>query len=794
MTKILFGHVYNDSTVITPKLRSRLAETGGFFIMKGINKRTILVHLLGFVVSRATFFGMNPLAIGYFTASYIGKTGGGFAFVVSFLGVASVMGPTQILKYTLSLMTSLVIFESPLFKNKEIPLPVKYVIPSVLLFVFSALDMNGNTQVVNFITLALLESVIAIVSGVMFMNGIDYIKLSARGFKMTNEQMVSIAVIMAVCVYAIPNFQYDYLAPLETVVFFIILFFTYKYGVGQGTITGAVCGFALSLRGAAPSDIGMLTMMGIIPAIFREMGRFPTASIYLITAALLSAIGERMQLNIREIGALISAVIVFLLLPGSLVYRIDAVGGIGRQEILAAQNLRKIAKTRMRIFSESFLKLSKTLDTITENQPKLMQNDINGIFEDISDKLCKNCKNCNKCWDKKFNQTYQAACTMFETAEKRGKIVKEDIPEYFMQDCICVEDFIRETNRGFEIAKLNKIWSRRISESREVIAEQLKDVSSVIQDITGEIYEAVEAPRSEEERVGRRLRAEQIQAKDITVFERGDKRKEVYLSALCKVGRCITAKEAASAISEALGVRMKVSESSKTVISGEYENFIFVEDTKFKTLTGVARTMKENVSGDNFSLLNMETGEYMLALSDGMGTGKEAGDESEMVMSLLEQMIESGFKPETAIKLINSSLVLKSDSQTFSTIDLSIINLFTGMCEFIKIGAAAAFIKRENWVETISSTTLPIGMLGSVDYDTVTKKLYEGDVVIMVTDGVLDSLKEENKEAAMEQLIMEIKSKNPQEIANRILDKALSQTNYIPVDDMTIITAGIWLK
>jgi stage II sporulation protein E len=184
----------------------------------------------------------------------------------------------------------------------------------------------------------------------------------------------------------------------------------------------------------------------------------------------------------------------------------------------------------------------------------------------------------------------------------------------------------------------------------------------------------------------------------------------------------------------------------------------------------------------------------MLALSDGMGTGKDAGDESEMVMSLLEQMIESGFKAETAIKLINSSLVLKSDRQTFSTIDMSIINLFTGMCEFIKIGAAAAFIKRDNWVETISSTTLPIGMFGSVDYDTVTKKLYEGDVVIMVTDGALDSLKEENKEAAMEQLILEIKSKNPQEIANRILDKTLSQTNFTPMDDMTVITAGIWLK
>lgn len=762
--------------------------------MKGINKRTLLINLLGFVVARAAFYGMNPLAVGFFTAAYLGDTGGGMAFAAVFLGIASIMGPIQILKYTLTMIAVLILMQSPLIKNRNIPKPILYIIPAIFLFIFSMISIGTGTLTLKAVTMAALESVIAVVSAALFKNGIDYMMQAAKGLKMNNEQMVSIAVIVAVCIYAIPEFQYDYLSPLQTAIFFIILYFTYKYGVGQGTITGAVCGFALSLRGVPLSDAGMFTMMGIIPAIFRETGRFPTACVYVITAALMGMVNKNMLLDIKDLGALASAVLLFLLLPRSLIYRVDAAGGTGRQELLASQNLRKVAKTRMKIFSESFLKLSKTLDTISEQQTKLKQMEINNIFEEISEKLCKNCSNCNKCWEKQFQQTYHAACSMFETAEKNGIVKKEDIPIGFLNDCICADEFIDETNRGFEIAKLNKIWRNRVSESREVIADQLKEVSTVIQDITGDIYGAMELARSEEEKVAKYLRAEHILAKDITIFERGDKRKEVYLSAACRGGRCVTAKETASIISEALGVKVKVSDASKSVVSKEYDNFIFIEDTKFKVLNGVARAMKESVSGDNFSLLNLESGEYMIALSDGMGTGKEAGDESEMVMSLLEQMIESGFKAETAIKLINSSLVLKSDKQTFSTIDMSIINLFTGMCEFIKIGAAAAFIKRDNWVETISSTTLPIGMFGNVDYDTVTKKLYEGDIIIMVTDGVLDSLQVENKEEAMEQLIMEIKSKNPQEIANRILDKTLSQSNFMPRDDMTVITAGIWLK
>jgi stage II sporulation protein E len=762
--------------------------------MKIDKKRAILIHLIGFTVARAAFFGMNPLAIGYFTAAYLGKTGGGFALAAAFLGVVTSMNTTQVLKYSLSMIAAIILLEGPLLKNKEIPKPILYAIPSITLGILSMMEAASGGPLTRYFALAVLEAIIAVVSAAVFKIGIDFMMEAAKGFKMNNEQMVSIALIVAVMIYGFPKFDNLILAPVETAVYFLILLFTYKYGVGQGTITGAVCGFALSLRGGSITEVGLLTLMGIMPAIFREMGRIPTASIYLITISLLGMLNESMELTMQQIGALVSAVILFLLLPGSIIYRVDAAGGTGRQELLASQNLRKIAKTRMRIFSDSFLKLSKTLDTITEKQTKMKQNDINRIFEDISEKLCKNCKQCPDCWEQKFQQTYQAACTMFEVAEAKGSIKKEDIPLNFLDDCISIDDFIAETNRGFEIAKLNHIWHSRIAESREIIAEQLKEVSSVIQDITGEIYESAEASRSEEERVVRRLKAEHILTKDITIFERGDKRKEIYLSAACRSGRCITAKEAAAILSEALGTKIKVSEASKSVISKEYDNFIFVEDTKFKVLTGVARVNKESVSGDNFSILKLESGEFMIALSDGMGTGKDAGEESETVMSLLEQMIEAGFKAETAIKLINSSLVLKSERQTFSTIDMSILNLFTGMCEFIKIGAAATFIKRENWVETISSTTLPIGMFGNVDYDTVTKKLYEGDVIIMVTDGVLDNIVGDEKEAFMEQLIMDIKSQNPQEIANRILEKTLAQSNFVPNDDMTVITAGIWLK
>lgn len=762
--------------------------------MKGIRKNAILIYVIGFVIARASFFGINPLAIGYFTAAYLDKASPGLLFISILAGIGTVMSPTMILKYLLALVTSIVILESPIIKRKQFPLQIYFYIPAISLGIFAMMESAAYGWKMDYAVMAVLEAVIVYISGMIFRMGTGFILKQDKGMRMANEEMISLALMVAVAIYAVPELNNPYVAPIETLVYFVILLFTYKYGVGQGAVTGAVSGFALSLRGAPLHSIGLLTMVGILPAVFRSLGRIPTAAVFSLTVAIISLVYEEMAVTIREIGALSSAIIIFLLLPRSIIYRVDHDKDGYGQNYLSADNLKKVANTKMKIFSDSFLKLSKTLDTITEGQARVKQKEIDIIFEDISERLCKNCRNCNFCWDTHFKETYQATCDLFDVAERKGYIETKDVPEYFLEYCICRDELVLETNRGFEIAKLNKIWSNRLAESREVIAGQLREVSSVIHSLSGDIFGAAKVMRNEEAKVERKLRSQHIDVENVSILERSDKRKELILKCAVARNRFITTKEVASWVSEALGKKFVVSEVTKSALSRDYEEYIFVEDTKFKVLTGVARAMKDKISGDNFSIMKLETGEFMIALSDGMGTGKEAADESETVLALLEQLLEAGFKTETAIRLINSNLVLKADKQTFSTIDMGTINLFTGICEFVKIGAASTFIKRDNWVETISSTTLPIGMFKTVDYDSVSKKLYEGDIIIMVTDGVLDCIKEDNKEAYMEKLIMDIQSNNPQEIANRILDHILSQRNYVPIDDMTVITAGIWLK
>ena len=138
----------------------------------------------------------------------------------------------------------------------------------------------------------------------------------------------------------------------------------------------------------------------------------------------------------------------------------------------------------------------------------------------------------------------------------------------------------------------------------------------------------------------------------------------------------------------------------------------FVQDTAFKALTGLARVAKsgEKVSGDNFSFMELSTGELVMVLSDGMGSGTRACRDSENLVEVIESLIEAGFRKESAIRLINTLFVMSYEGKKFTTLDMTAIDLYSGNCEIVKNGAAATFIKRKDRVETIFSSTLPVGI------------------------------------------------------------------------------------
>lgn len=343
--------------------------------------------------------------------------------------------------------------------------------------------------------------------------------------------------------------------------------------------------------------------------------------------------------------------------------------------------------------------------------------------------------------------------------------------------------------------KVHAAWNARLDEQRVAVATQLTEISEIMEGAIRRAYNTKEAPALERQ-LKQQLYKKGILLKKAYVYDNEMKRKEVYLTIRTRKKRCISNKDAAEVLSGVLGTAMMPSHDARAFVRNEYTNTCFVERTNFEVLYGVERCVGDyqQISGDSFSFLHKEEGQFLASLSDGMGTGLNAYQESEKVVDLLEQFLEAGFSKETAVKMINSALVLRSDGKTFSTIDISSIDLYSGVCEFLKIGAAASFIRRGNWVECITSTSLPAGIFQQTDFEKSCRKLYDGDMIVMVTDGVLDVLPPEHQEKMMKDIILEHPTNNPKELADYILSRVRQYKNGRFCDDMTILTIGIWKR
>ena len=204
---------------------------------------------------------------------------------------------------------------------------------------------------------------------------------------------------------------------------------------------------------------------------------------------------------------------------------------------------------------------------------------------------------------------------------------------------------------------------------------------------------------------------------------------------------------------------------------------------------------KSEISGDNYSTVRLEDGKYMLAISDGMGSGVEANKSSKTVINMLERLLTNGFDKEVSIGLINSSINLSSNNETYATIDISIVDLENGNVEFVKNAACPTFIKSKKQVEVVKSISFPAGMLDKIDLVVYDKDLKENDILVMCSDGILESNTEyENKEVWLKNILENIETDDIDKIANIIITEAVDNGLGVAKDDMTVIVAKLCKK
>lgn len=358
---------------------------------------------------------------------------------------------------------------------------------------------------------------------------------------------------------------------------------------------------------------------------------------------------------------------------------------------------------------------------------------------------------------------------------------------------------VKAINYSYRVSKLNFIWKKKMDESKKNVSSQLKGVSEAISKVAVEIDQKEEdnfADKKEE--IKALLKQKEIIIKDICIKQEKTERYsvEVYTDTCENMdGTQCDIKKIGKILTKVLEQPMIIQEQECGLRLGKEDcKFTYLSDDKYSVQIGIAKSTKAGspISGDTSLHIKLNDGKYLLAISDGMGSGPEAMKSSKIAIKMLERLLTAGFEKDVSLKLINSTLVANTEEDMYSTLDIQILDLFNGNMEFIKNSACPTYVKRNKEVQLLKSVALPTGILDNVDLVVYDYDLQDGDILVMCSDGIIDSNKEYlNKQMWLKYLLEDIETNDAQKIADIIIGEAIDNDFGVQKDDMTVIVAKV---
>lgn len=384
------------------------------------------------------------------------------------------------------------------------------------------------------------------------------------------------------------------------------------------------------------------------------------------------------------------------------------------------------------------------------------------------------------------------------------------LPEYGRRKLLTYADSIKELAESFRETENNResisfeaetdrrdyIWQKRLNENKGMMVEHLEEMAKIMTQLAEEERRCVPMGERRFKQIAHALREVDVQLKNLYLIENEVGRIEVSLTMRSVKKNNLSSEELGDLLSVLLNMRLTSAQDNAFFIGGDWQTFYYMEEAKYHVLTGVAKAVKETekISGDNYAFFETDTGNLTAILSDGMGSGDKACNDSTMVVELMQKFLEAGFQMEMAIQMINSALLTGGENSNMSTLDLCSMDLYSGECRFVKVGSASSYIKRQHLVDRISSGNLPLGIFQKPDMEAVGRTLMDGDYIVMVSDGVLDALSQGIGEDMLSELIGSSNLENPGEMANAILNFCIHQCRGHIRDDITVLVIGIWKK
>ncbi len=559
-------------------------------------------------------------------------------------------------------------------------------------------------------------------------------------------------------------------------------------GAAMGVILGVV---AVSDVRSMCASVGAFSMASLCCGMLKRFGKWGVILGFTFVNALFAAFlsEEAIPFDIFEV---IFASALFAVIPEKITSFVSSFSAktvhTSSDVAISQDKFQTMVSEKLKRLASSFSALASSYEKCFESKTMSKQYVIH-MLDTASSKICPGCGLKYSCWERGYKSSYAAMLDMLKKAEKKGTLTVSDIPETLLAKCIKPEGFINAFNRMFDVYRVEKMWQNRLNESRMLVSDQLRAIGFAVDRLETEFSGCIDVPA--EKNLKTALDRAGIRCDDI-VFVNGsgtDFSADIYFK-----NRRVSKKDEQvinSVISDVAG-RNTYLANSAYVSSNLVLTFKPRLDFSVCAASATACKNGEEISGDSFVICENACGETVAAISDGMGTGAGASRESRAATELLRDFLSAGIDVETALELINSSLLLRSSGDSFATMDVCTVRLSDGVLRFSKSGAAPGYIKNEYGISKIESSSLPFGVIGNEsNVKTEIFTVENSAVVLMMSDGVYDVFEHEAEDGIMKKF-ESMETVNPQIIASVILNSALELSGGKADDDMTVVALAVW--
>ena len=637
------------------------------------------------------------------------------------------------------------------------------------------------------------------------------------------EEIMGAVLMVSIAATSLGDFKILGLGVSNIISILLVLILGWKNGILVGTTSGVTVGVVLGIiTNSSPILIAAFAISGLLSGVLSKFGKIGVIVGFVAGNLILTYVYNGDIVELIHFKEILVASLALILIPNKIEINIQDLFGKNvyleegaryrlNESKEAVQKINDVSNV-IKEMSNTYMQVAATTvdeKEIKENNKEIFISELENNIENLKENIL---------YEDIADEDENILGEIFDKLQEKDIITREDILEIYKNNnsyiigfdnkdtALSIEkdinDMVNVINKSYETSILNFVVKAKLNETNKNVSNQLNGVSKALESIVNDIQnEKTPEFIKEKKEIITVCKQRKINVADLDIKQEKSGRFIIkfYLNTCEKENNieCPTKKieeilykvfnEEIILSEEKCGIKLEQNICYQTYISKD----------KYSMQIGISKTNKEGetVSGDSSIQIKLKDGKYLFALSDGMGSGPEARKSSQIAVKMLGRLLSNGFDKETSIELINNTILSNNKNETYATLDTMILDLYSGNSEYIKNGAAPTFIKNKKNVDIIKSIALPTGILNNVDLVVFDRDLEDGDIIVMCTDGIVESNKEyTNKEIWVKNILENIETENVQKIADIILKEAIDNNYGNAADDMSIIVVKVKKK